>query len=109
MPALPKSPLAESALAAALNGLLDAQPGALSRLRRHAGKTLRLVLPLSPLDLTLDEASRFHPPGETSEAGLPAEPALTLTPSPSALPRSKHPKNTGTHRCTALDATHTSS
>ena len=88
MPALPKSTFAESALAAALNRLLDAQPGALSRLQRHAGKTLRLVLPLLPLDLTLDDTSRFRPASETSEAASasPAEPALTLTPAPSALP-----------------------
>jgi len=86
MPALPKSSFAESALAAALNRLLDAQPGALSRLQRHGGKTLRLVLPLLSLDLTLDETSRFHPASETSEAALPAEPALTLTPSAIALP-----------------------
>jgi ubiquinone biosynthesis protein UbiJ len=84
MPALPKSTFAESALAAALNRLLDAQPGALSRLQRHAGKTLRLVLPLLPLDLALDDTSRFRPASETAAAL--AEPALTLTPAPSALP-----------------------
>jgi ubiquinone biosynthesis protein UbiJ len=89
--ASPKSTFAASALAAALNRLLDAQPGALSRLQRHGGKTLRLVLPLLPLSLTLDETSRFRPAIEAIEASetdsvFAAEPALTLTPSPSALP-----------------------
>jgi ubiquinone biosynthesis protein UbiJ len=72
----------ESTLAAALNSLLDAQPAALSRLQRHSGKTLRLALPVLPLNLTLDEGGRFRPCSDAAEA----EPALTLTPMPSALP-----------------------
>jgi len=79
--AFPESTVVAS-LAAALNSLLDAQPAALSRLQRHSGKTLRLALPVLPLNLTLDESGRFSPLTETTEA----EPDLTLTPMPSALP-----------------------
>lgn len=84
-PAFPESTVVATvvaSLAAALNALLDAQPAALSRLQRHSGKTVRLALPILPLNLTLDENGRFRPLAETSEA----EPALTLTPIPSALP-----------------------
>jgi ubiquinone biosynthesis accessory factor UbiJ len=83
LPAFP-----ESALATALNAMLDAQPGALSRLQRHAGKTMRLALPLLPLNLALDESSRFRPVIEATEtdSAVPSEPSLTLTPTPSALP-----------------------
>jgi ubiquinone biosynthesis protein UbiJ len=70
----------EISLATALNSLLDAQPGALSRLQRHAGKVVRLNLPLLPLNLALDEAGRFSPASDDAEA------ALTLTPALSALP-----------------------
>ncbi|MDP2788376.1 MAG: hypothetical protein Q8O79_09940 [Pseudomonadota bacterium] len=83
----------ESTLAAALNALLDAQPAALSRLQGHSGKTVRLALPVLALNLVLDAAGRFSPLAnppltDTPEAdsGLPTEPALTLIPSPSALP-----------------------
>lgn len=76
-PSLPEIPLA-----AALNALLNAQPAALSRLQRHSGKSLRLNLPLLPLNLTLDESGRFSPLTETNAM----EPALSLTPMPSALP-----------------------
>lgn len=69
-----------SALALALNALLDRQPAALERLQRHAGKTLRLALPLLALDLALDADGRFRP------APADAEPALTLMPDPAALP-----------------------
>ncbi len=80
-PAFPElSPAAP--LAAALNALLNAQPAARERLRRHAGKHLRLALPLLPVDLQLDENSRFLPQIETSDE----IPSLTLTPQPSALP-----------------------
>jgi len=80
-PAFPElSPAAP--LAAALNALLNAQPAARERLRRHAGKYLRLALPLLPVDLQLDENSRFLPQIETSDE----TPSLTLTPQPSALP-----------------------
>ncbi len=69
-------------LAAALNALLDAQPASQSRLQRHTGKTLRLALPLLPVDLTLDESGRFRPLLEATEVA----PTLILTPMPSALP-----------------------
>ena len=69
-------------LAAALNALLNAQPAARERLRRHAGKHLRLALPLFPVNLQLDANSRFLPQIETSDE----IPSLTLTPQPSALP-----------------------
>lgn len=71
-----------ASLAAALNALLNAQPASLSRLQRHAGKTIRLALPLLPVDLTLDESGRFRPLLETPEEA----PTLILTPMPSALP-----------------------
>ena len=76
------APLPEIPLAAALNALLDAQPAALNRLQRHVGKSLRLALPLLPLTLCLDESGRFRPLAEDDTA----EPALILTPMPSALP-----------------------
>lgn len=76
-PAFPEIPLA-----AALNALLDTQPGASSRLRRHGGKTFQLNLPLRPLRLALDEDGSFRP----LESPLESTPALILTPMPSALP-----------------------
>jgi ubiquinone biosynthesis accessory factor UbiJ len=76
------APLPEIPLAAALNALLDAQPAALNRLQRHVGKSLRLALPLMPLTLSLDESGRFRPLAEDD----PTDPALILTPMPSALP-----------------------
>lgn len=76
-PAFPEIPLAT-----AINALLDAQPAALSRLHRHAGKTVRLNLPLLPLHLSLDEGGRFRP----READSEAIPELSLTPMPGALP-----------------------
>jgi ubiquinone biosynthesis accessory factor UbiJ len=69
-------------LAAAINALLDAQPAARGRLQRHIGKTVRLALPVLPMDLTLDENGRFAPQTEAAEDA----PALVLTPLPSALP-----------------------
>ncbi len=72
----------EIPLAAALNALLGAQPAASARLQRHAGKTLRIALPLVPLDLALDEAGRFATLAETAAEA----PNLILTPLPSALP-----------------------
>lgn len=80
-PALPEIPLA-----AALNALLNAQPAALSRLQRHSGKSLRLNLPLLPLNLALDENGRFRPLTETEDTPVATAPALSLTPMPSALP-----------------------
>jgi ubiquinone biosynthesis protein UbiJ len=80
-PAFPElSPAAP--LAAALNALLNAQPAARERLLRHVDKRLRLALPLFPVDLQLDESSRFLPQIEASETA----PELILTLQPSALP-----------------------
>jgi ubiquinone biosynthesis protein UbiJ len=79
-PAFPDIPLA-----AALNALLNAQPAALSRLQRHSGKSLRLNLPLLPLNLKLDGNGRFSPLNEAENAEE-AKPALSLTPMPGALP-----------------------
>lgn len=76
-PAFPEIPLA-----AALNALLDTQPGASGRLRRHGGKTFQLNLPLRPLRLALDQDGRFR----TLESPLESPPELVLTPMPSALP-----------------------
>lgn len=73
----------EFALAIALNALLERQPAALARLQRHAGKTLRLALPLLDLQLALDAEGRFRPAPAPAEA----EPSLTLIPDPAALPR----------------------
>lgn len=80
-PAFPElSPAAP--LAAALNALLNAQPAARERLLRHVDKRLRLALPLFPVDLQLDERSRFLPQIEASETA----PELILTLQPSVLP-----------------------
>lgn len=80
-PAFPElSPAAP--LAAALNALLNAQPASRARLQRHAGKRLSLALPLFPINLQLDENSRFLAPIEAGET----VPQLILTPQPSALP-----------------------
>jgi len=76
-PAFPEIPLA-----AALNALLDTQPGASGRLRRHGGKIFQLNLPLRPLRLALDQDGRFRP----LESPLDSTPELVLTPMPSALP-----------------------
>ncbi len=70
----------ESVLAAALNAMLERQPAARARLLRHAGRIVRIALPLLPLDLTLDQEGRFRP------APAEVEPALTLIPNPSKLP-----------------------
>lgn len=77
---MPASPLA-STLIAALNPLLATQPAARSRLAGHAGKAIRLALPGANLDLGVDETGAFAP------APAESEPALVLTPDPSALPR----------------------
>ena len=75
----------EAALSSALNALLARQPMARERLQRHAGKTLRLALPLLDLRVGLEEDGQdgchFRP------APADAEAALTLTPQLSALPR----------------------
>jgi ubiquinone biosynthesis protein UbiJ len=90
MPSAFPEPSLATPLAAALNALLNAQPAALHRLQRHAGKTVRLALPLLPLHLGLDEGGRFHPLDmvkDVAEDVAEVEaPTLILTPMPSALP-----------------------
>ncbi len=89
MSALPPSSFPESALAAALNALLDRQPMARERLQRHAGKHIVLALPLLPLELALDAEGRFTLPGVDTEADMlgGALSSVTLTPQPAALPK----------------------
>jgi ubiquinone biosynthesis protein UbiJ len=82
MPSAFPEPSLAIPLVAALNALLNAQPAALSRLQRHAGKTVRLALPVFPQNLSLDDDGRFFPQIEPADT----EPALILTPMPSALP-----------------------
>ncbi len=67
-------------LAAALNALLDKQPGAKNRLLRHAGKCLNLMLPLLPLSLRIEADGGF------SVATPDSAPDLQLIPDPTALP-----------------------
>ncbi len=67
--------------AAALNALLDKQPSAKTRLLRHAGKCVRLVLPLLPLSVRIEADGGFV-------ATAPeAAPDVQLIPDPSALPQ----------------------
>ncbi len=82
MPSAFPEPSLAMPLVAALNALLNAQPAALNRLQRHAGKTVRLALPVFPQNLGLAEDGRFFLQSEPADA----EPALILTPMPSALP-----------------------
>lgn len=67
-------------LATALNTLLDKQPTAKTRLCRHAGKCVRLVLPLLPLSVRIEADGGFV------AASAEAAPDVQLIPDPSALP-----------------------
>ena len=67
-------------LATALNALLGKQPSAQARLVRHAGKCVRLALPLVPLSV------RIEPDGGFVAASADAAPDLQLVPDPSAVP-----------------------
>jgi ubiquinone biosynthesis protein UbiJ len=67
-------------LLATLNSLLATQPSAKARLAGHAGKVVRFALPGLNLDLALEESGAFTP------APAEAEPHVTLTPEPAALP-----------------------
>jgi ubiquinone biosynthesis protein UbiJ len=80
MPAASSPSVPTAVLSSALNALLDRQPASRSRLLRHQGKSLRIALPLLPLDLALDQEGRFRP------AAADVEAALTLLPSPANLP-----------------------
>lgn len=64
----------------ALNALLEHQPAARAVLARHAGKPIRLALPLAAPILQADDQGRFEP------ADRDTEPALTLTPDLAKLP-----------------------
>lgn len=50
-------------LAALLNRLLADQPGAAARLANHAGKRLRIALPLARIDLAVDAEGRLSAAG----------------------------------------------
>lgn len=50
-------------LAALLNRLLADQPGAAERLAHHAGKRLRIALPLAHIDLAVDAKGRLKATG----------------------------------------------
>jgi ubiquinone biosynthesis protein UbiJ len=71
----------EFLLAAALNALLDKQPSAKARLVRHAGKCVRLVLPLLPLSVRIEADGGFV------AASADAAADVQLIPDPSALPQ----------------------
>lgn len=83
------TPLPETALATALNGLLSRQPMARARLQRHAGKRIILALPMLPIELGVDGDGQFTVPGPETEADElgGAVSTLTLTPDPTALPK----------------------
>jgi ubiquinone biosynthesis protein UbiJ len=69
------------ALSTALNTLLDKQPTAKTRLLRHVGKCVRLVLPLLPLSVRIEADGGFV------AASAEAAPDVQLIPDPSALPQ----------------------
>ncbi len=68
-------------LALALDTLLDRQPTAKTRLLRHAGKCVRLMLPLLPISLRIEADGGFVP------ASADAAPDVQLLPDLSALPQ----------------------
>lgn len=74
------APSLPAPLIAALNAVLATQPASSERLAGHGGKTIRLALLGMALDLALDTAGGFV------AAPADAEPAVTLTPDPGALP-----------------------
>jgi len=67
-------------LAAALNALLGKQPAAQARLARHAGKCVRLALPLLPLSVRIEADGGF------AAASADAASDVQLIPDPSAFP-----------------------
>jgi len=69
------------ALSVALNALLDQQPTAKTRLVRHVGKCVQLLLPLIPLSV------RIEADGGLVAASRDALPDLQLIPDPSAVPQ----------------------
>lgn len=68
--------------AALLNRLLADQPGAIARLANHAGKRLRIGLPLARIDLVVGPEGRFAAAGEVEscncEITVPPDVLLAL-------------------------------
>ncbi|MDP2432065.1 MAG: hypothetical protein Q8O33_08540 [Pseudomonadota bacterium] len=65
---------------AALNALLDKQPTAKTRLVRHVGKCVRLVLPLLPLSLRIESDGGFVPASAEAAADVQLFPDLSAVP-----------------------------
>jgi len=66
--------------AAALNALLDKQPTAKTRLLRHVGKCVRLVLPLLPLSLRIEGDGGFVAASPEAAADVQLFPDLSAVP-----------------------------
>jgi len=66
--------------AAALNTLLDQQPTAKTRLVRHVGKCVRLVLPLLPLSLRIEADGGFVAASPEAAADVQLFPDLSAVP-----------------------------
>ncbi len=66
--------------AAALNALLDKQPTAKTRLVRHVGKCVRLVLPLLPLSLRIEGDGGFVAASPEAAADVQLFPDLSAVP-----------------------------
>jgi len=70
-----------AALGSSLNALLDQQPSAKARLVRHAGKCVRLALPLIPLSVCIEADGGFV------AASADAAPDVQLLPDLAAVPQ----------------------
>jgi len=66
--------------AAALNAVLDKQPTAKTRLVRHVGKCVRLVLPLLPLSLRIEGDGGFVAASPEAAADVQLFPDLSAVP-----------------------------
>ncbi len=66
--------------AAALNALLDQQPTAKTRLLRHVGQCVRLVLPLLPLSLRIEADGGFVAASPEAAADVQLFPDLAAVP-----------------------------
>ncbi len=66
--------------AAALNALLDQQPTAKTRLLRHVGQCVRLVLPLLPLSLRIEADGGFVAASPEAAADVQLFPDLSAVP-----------------------------
>ncbi|MDD5402930.1 MAG: SCP2 sterol-binding domain-containing protein [Sulfuricella sp.] len=80
-PAEPQPPLTAQAFAATFNHLLQTQPWSRERLRRHAGKTLRVTLPPLSMLLAIGEDGMISAaqPGSEPEASLGVSPLALLS------------------------------